>query len=134
MGARNFSELGGVKNHHNARGAYSAKYAPDKSDVAVHHKLVKRVAKKAATVLALIPSPSDVLGLLGHNTQKVAFRDHEGLGEVLNLFGMRSIGTKIGGVVSACQGSKCPGALLKVTFVLVVSRGQARDVCGLSQG
>ena len=30
-----------------------------------HHKLVKRVAKTAATVLALFPAPSAVLGLLG---------------------------------------------------------------------
>ena len=43
-------------------------HASDKFDVAtvaVHRKLVVRVAKTAATVLALYPAPSEVLGLLG---------------------------------------------------------------------
>ena len=65
--------------------------------LAAHHKLVKRVAKTAATVVPLFEAPSEVLWLLA----KVALTDHEGHGEASNLSVTRSNGMKIAGAALA---------------------------------
>ena len=73
----------------------------DKSAVATtaaHHKLVKRVVRTAATVLALNPAPSAVLGRLGAQ-RRGCVHGPRILGEVPNPSGTRSNGTKIVGVV-----------------------------------